>query len=169
MGTSRSPLTRCVSLVFSRGEGQISPIALAVLFVLSGWWVLYLLGDTLFVAIGRASAFSGVGHDVAFALAALLLIRRGLGGERGWVLIGVGALRWAAGDVYWTYVLSSLRSPPAPSWADAGYLLFYPLWFAGILSLVRHRVNRAPRTLVADALAAALAAGALSAAVTACI
>ena len=43
--------------------------------------------------------------------------------------------------------------------------MFCPLWFAGILSLVRQRANGAPRTLVADALAAALAVGALSAAV----
>ena len=61
--------------------------------------------------------------------------------------------------------LSNLSSPPVPSWADAGYLLFCPLAFAGILSLVRQRASGAPRTLVADALAAALAVGALSAAV----
>ena len=80
-------------------------------------------------------------------------------------LIGAGAVCWAAGDVYWSVALASLSSPPVPSWADAGYLLFCPLAFAGILSLVRQRVSGAPRTLVADALAASLAVGALSAAV----
>jgi diguanylate cyclase (GGDEF)-like protein len=52
-----------------------------------------------------------------------------------------------------------------PSWADAGYLSFCPLAFIGILSLIRKRFTSAPKTLVADALAAALAVGALSAAI----
>ena len=165
MGTSRPVPARSVGAVFSRDGWRVSPIALAVLIVLTGWSILYELGNTVFPAMGRGAGFQGVGHDVAFGLAALLLVRRGLGGERGWALIGAGALCWAAGDVYWTYALSGLSSPPVPSWADAGYLLFCPLWFAGILSLVRQRANGAPRTLVADALAAALAVGALSAAV----
>jgi hypothetical protein len=165
MGTSRPVPARSVGTVFSRDGWRVSPIALAVLIVLTGWSILYELGNTVLPAIGRGAGFQGVGHDVAFGLAALLLVRRGLGGERGWALIGAGALCWAVGDVYWTDALSGLSSPPVPSWADAGYLLFCPLWFAGILSLVRQRANGAPRTLVADALAAALAAGSLSAAV----
>src|SRR5207248_4341326 len=109
--------------------------------------------------------FQGIGPDVAFVLAAALLVRRGLTGERGWLLIGVGALCWAAGDTYWSLALSNMSSPPVPSWADAGYLSFCPLWVLGILSLVRQRAHGVSRTLVADALAAALATGALSAAI----
>jgi diguanylate cyclase (GGDEF)-like protein len=133
--------------------------------LLSVWAIVYELGDTLLPALGRALPFAGVAPDIAFALAGLLLICRGLGGERGWALIGLGALCWAAGDVYWELRLATLSSPPVPSWADAGYLSFCPLAFAGILSLVRQRADGAPRTLVADAAAAALAVGALSAAV----
>ena len=136
-----------------------------MLVALSAWAVADELGDALLPGLSSAIPFRGIAHDIAFAAAAGLLIGRGLRGERGWTLIGVGALCWAAGDVYWWGALSSLGSPPVPSWADAGYLLFYPLAFAGILSLVRERASGAPRTLVADALAAALAAGALSAAV----
>jgi diguanylate cyclase (GGDEF)-like protein len=133
--------------------------------LLSAWAIAYELGDTLLPALGRALPFAGVAPDIAFALAGLLLICRGLGGARGWALIGLGALCWAAGDVYWQLRLATLSSPPVPSWADAGYLSFCPLACAGILSLVRQRADGAPRTLVADALAATLAVGALSAAV----
>src|SRR5205823_10538063 len=89
----------------------------------------------------------------------------GLSAERAWVLIGVGALCWASGDVYWQLNLANLSSPPVPSWADAGYLSFCPLTLMGILWLVRKRASGAPRTLAADALAAALAVAALSAAI----
>jgi two-component system, cell cycle response regulator len=147
------------------GGWSVSWIVLATLVLLSGWAVTYELGDTLVPVVGRLPLFRGVAHDVAFALAGVALICRSLRGGRGWVLIGAGALCWAAGDLYWTLVLANLSSPPAPSWADAGYLLFYPLALAGILSLVRQRASGAPLTLVADALAAALATGALSAAV----
>ena len=75
------------------------------------------------------------------ALAGLLVIARGLSAERAWVLIGVGALCWASGDVYWQLNLANLSSPPVPSWADAGYLSFCPLTFIGILWLVRERAR----------------------------
>jgi two-component system, cell cycle response regulator len=148
---------------FSAGW-SVPPVVVALLLLLSAWSIAYELGDTLLPAMGKGFPFVGVVPDVAFALAGLLLIRRGFSGERGWALIGAGALCWAAGDTYWTLALSSLSSTPVPSWADAGYLMFCPLTFAGVLSLVRQRARRVPVTLVADALAAALAVGALSAA-----
>ena len=82
-----------------------------------------------------------------------------------WGLIGAGSLLWACGDVYWTLVLADDAVIPVPSLADAGYLAFYPLVFAGLCLLVRARVEGAPRTLWVDGLTAALAAAALSAAV----
>ena len=165
MPSSRSRAARSAHAVLSFGGWSVSPLVVVVLVALSAWAVADELGDALLPGLSSAIPFRGIAHDIAFAAAAGLLIGRGLRGERGWTLIGVGALCWAAGDVYWWGALSSLGSPPVPSWADAGYLLFYPLAFAGILSLVRERVSGAPRTLVADALAAALAAGAVSAAV----
>ena len=164
MGRLRSRFARSSPAV-SVARGFVSPVVVVVLGLLSAWAVAYELGDTLLPTLGNAFPFRGVVPDIFFALAGVLLIVRGLSGERGWALIGVGALCWAGGDIYWTLALLSLSSPPVPSWADAGYLLFCPLAFIGILSLVRQRTSGAPRTLVVDALAAALPAGALSAAV----
>ena len=144
---------------------RVSRFVFVLLFLLSGWSVAYQLGYVLLPSISDALPFQGVAPDVVFGLAGLLLIGRGLGGERGWALIGVGALCWAAGDVYWTLALANLSNPPVPSLADAGYLSFCPLAFVGVLLLVRKRASGAPKTVLADGCAAALAVGALSAAV----
>jgi two-component system cell cycle response regulator len=142
----------------------VAGVVLGLLVLLSLWEVGEQLSDTVAPSLLRGAPYSGVWPDVAFALAGLLLILRGRRTDRGWALIGFGALCWAAGDVYWQLKLSALSSPPVPSWADAGYLSFCPFAFAGILSLVRGRTRNASRTLVADAAAAALATGAVSAA-----
>jgi diguanylate cyclase (GGDEF)-like protein len=52
-----------------------------------------------------------------------------------------------------------------PSVSDVGYLALYPLVFAGLCLLLSARIDGAPRTLWVDGLTAALAAGALSAAI----
>ncbi|HYB28019.1 MAG TPA: diguanylate cyclase [Solirubrobacteraceae bacterium] len=132
--------------------------------LLSVWAVTYEIALTLLPGWLDALPFRGIAADVIFVLAGLLLIGRGLGGERGWVLIGIGAVCWASGDIYWTLALSNLANPPVPSLADVGYLSFCPFAFTGILSLVRSRMRAASKALVADAFAAALAMSALGAA-----
>ncbi len=148
-GVSRPPVPRAV---------------LGALVLLSVWEVGEQSSDTITTSLLRVAPYSGVWPDVAFALAGVLLLIRGRRTDHGWALIGIGALCWATGDVYWQLKLSMLSSPPVPSWADLGYLSFCPFTFAGILSLVRGRTRNASRTLIADAAAAALATGALSAA-----
>lgn len=131
---------------------------------MSVWAVAYEVALILLPAWRQTLPFGGVAPDVVFLLAGGLLICRGIRGEGGWMLIGIGSLCWASGDVYWTLNLSKLTSPPVPSLADAGYLSFCPFAFAGILSLVRQRMSGVPKALAADASAATLAVGALGAA-----
>jgi hypothetical protein len=116
------------------------------LIALTIWGGAYQLADTVFHSWATRPPFAGVWPDLPFVIAGVLLIARGVmrSGERGWVLVGIGALCWAAGDVYWSVNLATLSSPPVPSWADAGYLSFCPLTFAGIVLLVRKRVRRHP-------------------------
>jgi two-component system cell cycle response regulator len=114
-------------------------------------------------------AFGKVAYWTVIVGAALLTLwrARSIRGREGlaWGLIGAGSLLWACGDVYWTLVLADNAVIPVPSVSDAGYLAFYPLVFAGLCLLLRARVEGAPRTLWVDGLTAALAAGAMSAAV----
>jgi two-component system cell cycle response regulator len=81
-----------------------------------------------------------------------------------WALIGAASLAWTAGETYYTYVLWTDPTPPAPSPADAGYLVFPVLLGLGLVLLVRSRIGHPPRTVWADALTAGLAVGAVSAA-----
>ena len=101
----------------------------------------------------------------ATALCAARALRPGASERAPWLLIAAGGLAWALADVYWTLVLAEQDTIPVPSVSDVGYLLFYPLVFAGLVTLVRSRVRSAPSTLWVDGLTAALAAGSVSAAV----
>jgi diguanylate cyclase (GGDEF)-like protein len=143
----------------------VGPVRLLVLAVLTVWAVMHQLSDTVAPSLASLSPFSGVWQDYLFMLAGGFLLTGGRRPEKGWRLIGLGCICWGAGDLYWTLELSSLSSPPVPSWADAGYLAFCPLAFFGILSLARNHLRMPSRTLIADAAAAALATGGISAAI----
>jgi two-component system cell cycle response regulator len=81
-----------------------------------------------------------------------------------WVACGLGLAVWAAGDIYWTVALSDLKRIPYPSWADAGYLLSYPLLYVGVLLLIRSRVRFSTGAWL-DGAIGGLAAAALATAV----
>jgi diguanylate cyclase (GGDEF)-like protein len=75
----------------------------------------------------------------------------------GWLLIGLGALSFAAGQATWTWYESvlMLETLPSPGLADIGYVGSYPLLIAGVVLLFGsiNPVGRA-RLLVDSALAA---------------
>jgi two-component system, cell cycle response regulator len=97
----------------------------------------------------------------ASCLARAALVRR----ERvAWALIGAGLLIWTGGEIYYEAVLAASGSVPTPSPADAGYLLFYPLTYAGLILLLRERIGSFPFTRWLDGLIAGLAVAALTAA-----
>jgi two-component system cell cycle response regulator len=97
----------------------------------------------------------------ASCLTRAALVRR----ERvAWALIGAGLLLWTGGEIYYEAALSVTGSVPTPSPADAGYLVFYPLTYAGLIVLLRERIGSFPITRWLDGLIAGLAVAALTAA-----
>jgi len=50
-----------------------------------------------------------------------------------WFVLGLAFIAYWLGDVFWLYYENILGSAPFPSWADAGYLSFYPLLLLGLL------------------------------------
>ncbi|HEX6713285.1 MAG TPA: bifunctional diguanylate cyclase/phosphodiesterase, partial [Thermoleophilaceae bacterium] len=89
--------------------------------------------------------FWDVVYCVTEFLAAAICLLRGLSQReerRGWILLALGIGFFAAGDVYWTFVLRHQDTIPLPSPADAGYLLFYPCVYAALVFLVRAREDR---------------------------
>jgi two-component system, cell cycle response regulator len=139
------------------------------LTLLIGWTILREAEVGPLRSVLQGPAFGKVAYWIVIIGASLLtLVRaRSLRGRDGlaWGLIGLGSLLWASADVYWTLVLAKREVIPVPSISDVGYLAFYPLVFAGLCLLLRARIEGAPRTLWVDGLTAALAAGAMSAAI----
>jgi diguanylate cyclase (GGDEF)-like protein len=131
---------------------------------------LWLVAHELRVVLTDASGgvlFSRAAHDVVIVVAGLLCLAavpRAAPGERlGVACIGAGVLSWAFGEMFYTAVLWDDESPPIPSPADIGYLLFPPLMLAGLVLLQRCRARDVPGTLWVDGVTAALAVGAVCA------
>jgi two-component system cell cycle response regulator len=128
-------------------------------------------------ALHAAVPFGGAGvhgfvtdgvYNAVLVLASALTLARGVAvrAERlPWLLIGTGMALWSAGDVYFSAVLESVNPVPVPSLADGFYLAFYPLVYAGLVLLVRTRMQRFHHRLWLDGLIAALAVAAICAAV----
>ena len=81
-----------------------------------------------------------------------------------WLLMGLGLLAWAAGEVTWTLMLADDPNPPYPSGADVLYLAFYPATYASLLLLARSRTESFRSSLWLDGAIAALTVAALVAA-----
>jgi diguanylate cyclase (GGDEF)-like protein len=140
-------------------------------------WAFLLLGGWLAVAAARnvvapgfhaGPLFERFVHDGVLLVAGALCAYRAIRYREErlpWALIAAGVLAWTFGEIYYTCVLWTVEVVPVPSPADAGYLLMAPLMLTGVLLLLRSRTSGAPITLNVDGLTAALAVGALSAAI----
>jgi two-component system, cell cycle response regulator len=136
--------------------------------VLAAWLALAALRNALAPDLEIGRLFGRYVHDAALAAAGGLCVLRAARRREerlAWALIGAGILAWTFGEIYYTGVLWTADSVPVPSPADAGYLLMPPLVLAGVLALVRARTSSVPVTLRTDGLTAALAVGAVSAAI----
>jgi diguanylate cyclase len=132
-------------LVFSARVGLMASVGLEPSSLLDDW---------LFEFLVVASAIG--------ILARVVLVRT----ERlAWSMIGLGALAWGAGDVYWLVAFTDKTEVPYPSIADGLYLAFYPFVYVGVVMLVRARVRRFHASQWLDGLAAALVVGAVGGAV----
>jgi diguanylate cyclase (GGDEF)-like protein len=78
-----------------------------------------------------------------------------------WTVITIAMACWAFGEL-WN---AAFRPEGYPSVADLGFILFYPLVYVGMVLLLRSRTRAIGGTLWLDGATAALAAGALGAAV----
>ena len=79
------------------------------------------------------------------------------------MLLGVGLLCWAAGDIVLT-VHSLADTPPSPSLADVFYVTFYPVTYFALMLLLRSDVKRFSLASWLDGGVAGLGAAAICAA-----
>ena len=78
-----------------------------------------------------------------------------------WRLLGVGFACFWAGDVLFFFYQNVLGTSPFPSLADAGYLAYYPLIFAGLLCLPSLPASRLRRVAVSLGCSAVVIGGAV--------
>src|SRR3954469_3013027 len=149
-------------------RSRLRPAVMTVFAVLGAWVACLELQVVAIPGLELGPVFGDYAHNVIEVMAGLLC----LGGawqsrrEQGaWLLVGIGVLAWALGNVYYTAVLYDMDDPPIPSPADAGFLLFPVLAIIGVLALVRARTRDVPKTLWTDGSIAALAITSVSAAI----
>src|SRR5215210_4130140 len=142
----------------------------AVMFVFAvlGAWVACLeLQVVALPGLQVGPVFGDYAHNVIEVLVGLLCLGGAWQARReqtAWLLIGIGVLAWGLGNLYYTVFLYNDETPPLPSPADAGFLLFPVLGMIGVFALVRARTRDVPITLWIDGTIAALAVTAVSAA-----
>jgi two-component system, cell cycle response regulator len=78
-----------------------------------------------------------------------------------WLVMGVGLVAWAAGEVTWTLIYADDPNPPYPSVADVLYLTFYPASYTSLLLLARSRTDSFRSSLWLDGAIAGLTVAAL--------
>ena len=78
-----------------------------------------------------------------------------------WLVLGVGLLAWAGGEIYYSAVLEDMLEPPLPSGSDVLWLTFYPCCYVALVLLVRARVRQFHTSLWLDGVVGALAAAGL--------
>ena len=78
--------------------------------------------------VGEISDLAILPVDVAAAFFAWLAALRipASARRRAWIWVALAFTFWAAADIFWAIEDLALQSTPNPSWADAGYLAFYP-------------------------------------------
>jgi diguanylate cyclase (GGDEF)-like protein len=81
-----------------------------------------------------------------------------------WSLLAAGMVVSAAGDVWYALFLADLSEPPFPSFADALYLAYYPVTYAGLILLLRARATTFNRSVWLDGLIGGLGVAAVTAA-----
>lgn len=135
--------------------------------------VLWIAAYALLVVLPMdQTGFNDLGQRISATgiplLAALACLVRAVRVERerlAWALIAAAGLAWTMGSLYYGLLLWGAESIPFPSPADAGYLAFYPLAYAGFALLFRHRLRGSATTLWIDGLIGALGIAALGTAV----
>ncbi|HVM26200.1 MAG TPA: EAL domain-containing protein [Mycobacteriales bacterium] len=115
------------------GAGRFERAAAVGVLLLFAWLLLPVADP------GVDAAVSGTAWSVSAGLAAWRCLRRARRrgpGHRAWWLLAAAATAWGTGATVWAISCATAgASPPFPSPADLGFLLFPPLAIAGLLLL----------------------------------
>jgi diguanylate cyclase (GGDEF)-like protein len=128
-----------------------------------------------FLALHLASGVGGAGLDdfvdrwlydsLELLAAAGCLLRAAWvrSGRTAWLVLGLGILAFATGDILYDFYYGA--DPPPVSLSDACYIAFYPASYVGLLLLLRPRIRSFNQSIWLDGAMAALAAASVGASI----
>jgi diguanylate cyclase len=125
-----------------RARDRTHPFIYAAYAVLAALVLGYVVVDALGV---DWSWLDGWGVDAFEIVTGALCMLKAADLKRGRavpLLLGIGLLCWAAGDVVLTIQSLGGATPPSPSIADGFYLAFYPVTYFGLMLMLRSSVKR---------------------------
>src|SRR3712207_4057833 len=136
-------------------------------------WLMLALGAVYAVSLvpgvrptpGYQAALDGWLNMTVDALVILVLALRVTADRRdraAWLFMTVGLVAAFAGSTTYFAYYQHLDPIPSPSWADAGWLVFYTLLAIGLVLRLRTRARSMPFSLSLDGLIAGLTAAALA-------
>jgi diguanylate cyclase (GGDEF)-like protein len=135
-----------------------------IVYVVLGAFLLAYLGLLIARPAGDSSELIDWLVIAVQLVASGMCIGRGVGRGRARLApfaLGASILSWTLGDVALTIESAGGATPPTPSLADAFYLAFFPLAYAGIALFIRGEVRRLNTPSWLDSVIAALGAAAV--------
>lgn len=133
-----------MALADEEGELYSSPAWLSAVWLVLVVLVILEAVDELFGIGGPRVLYETWLHDIVLTATAALILARAIYeplARRAWLAFGLAATCWAVGNISWSIVYAGSSSAPYPSFADALWLLWYPLMFLGIANLIQLRVK----------------------------
>lgn len=147
----------------ARGErlaGRITTALLVVIVVVNALYLLRLFGSG-----GEADPIVDLGLWLATQGAPVAILWLAVVRTRFTrvpvILAAAGVTLSASGDTYYSLAMGSDGYLPSPSLADLGYLLFYPLMTAALVTLVRKRLRGLGRLVLLETAVATVGAAAV--------
>src|SRR6185437_14032000 len=152
-------LRRTMARADDEGELYASPAWLSAVWLVLVVIVVLEAVDELFDVGGPKVLYETWFHDAVLAASAGLILARAAyepKARAAWVAFGLAQTTWLVGNVAWSIAYSGRANPPYPTFADVLWLLWYPLIFLGIASLIRLRVDNFELHRWMDGIAAVL-------------
>jgi signal transduction histidine kinase len=133
-------------------------VAIFIVTISLFWMLFHVGGDRIISLVSKSTYTLGSVIGASLAWITMYRVRRGTlqletRYQFAWLLIGLGLLADGLGEVYFLYLEYNRQLTPAPTYADIGFTLFYPLVFVGlILVLMRRKSKRTCVLMGLDAL-----------------